>query len=353
MMDGSLGEYFSQKCNNLILMHLVAAFAVIYVHVSAVTGNGPADFFLQLVGYKFIGGIAFDIFFVISGFLVTASALGRNGLLYYVMSRLLRIYPILIICVTLTVFLLGPALTASSTYWSTQQSWSYLWRNTTAFSTEYFLPGMFADAHDKAVNGSLWSLAIELRLYLIVLILAAFGILKNCAVFNLLFFLALVTVYFFSRNMDATISPLKSFARSHEVLDWKLCLDELCCHPDQSCTLVGTSFFFAASQHLTPEFGVAYALLLPYLGFYLTFAPGVAWFNRFGDYSYGVYLYGWIAQQIVLLLNPEMTNTLNVLYSCTLALALATTSWHFGRKTNIAFKGTVQADKLIRQSPFF
>ena len=72
-------------------MRLIAALAVIYGHASAVTGKGPADIFLQWVGYKFIGGVAVDVFFVISGYLITQSALSKNGLIYYCASRILRI----------------------------------------------------------------------------------------------------------------------------------------------------------------------------------------------------------------------------------------------------------------------
>ena len=40
------------------------------------------------------------------GFLVTASALSGKGLIYYVASRALRIYPALLACIALTVLVL-------------------------------------------------------------------------------------------------------------------------------------------------------------------------------------------------------------------------------------------------------
>ncbi len=336
-MSGSLEEYFNKRSNNFNLMRLLAAFSVIYGHASAVTGRGPSDIFLQLVGYKFIGGVAVDVFFVISGFLITASALGRHGLLYYLMSRFLRIYPALIVCVVLSVFVLGFALTDSSSYWSNQQVWFYLWRNATAFSTEYFLPGVFANAHEKAINGSLWSLTVEVRLYLIVLIFAVTGILKNRTLFNLLFFLVLLTGYFFPEQW----LPLFHFPNHLHVammfmmgsFSW-INRASIPLNPSLLCGL----FFFAASQHNTPGFGATYALLLPYLVFCFAFVPGIAWFNRISDYSYGVYLYGWIAQQLVLYLNPEMTNALNTFYGCALALVLAMASWHWIERPALSLK---------------
>jgi peptidoglycan/LPS O-acetylase OafA/YrhL len=192
----TLGDCLKEKQNNFNIIRLVAALSVIYGHADAVTGRGPADIFLQYVGFKFIGGVAVDVFFVVSGFLVAASALSGNGILYYLKSRLLRIYPALFVCVGLTVLLLGPALTVSADYWRAPETWRFLWVNASAYGTEYFLPGVFQGMHDKAVNGSLWSLAVEVKMYWIVLALYVLGILKSRSLFNGLFFCSLVVGYF-------------------------------------------------------------------------------------------------------------------------------------------------------------
>lgn len=128
MHANTLGMLFKRKSNNLNLIRLLAAFSVIYGHASAITGHGPADIFLQVVGFKFIGGVAVDAFFVISGFLITASAASNNGIKYYLASRVLRIYPALIVCVSVTVLVVGPLLTTSSSYWSVSETWSYFGR---------------------------------------------------------------------------------------------------------------------------------------------------------------------------------------------------------------------------------
>ncbi|WP_057380457.1 acyltransferase family protein [Pseudomonas aeruginosa] len=189
MNNDTLGAVFDARNNSMNIMRLLAALAVIYGHASAVTGRGPGDLFLQFVGYKFIGGVAVDVFFVLSGFLITASAMSGKGIRYFVVSRVLRIYPALIICVVLSVFLLGPLLTVSHEYWVSTATWRYLFGNATAYRTEYFLPGVFSGLHDPAVNGSLWSLLVEVRLYLMVGIGFMVGVFSSKRVFNTLFFL--------------------------------------------------------------------------------------------------------------------------------------------------------------------
>lgn len=333
----SLGEFFREKGNNLNLIRLLAAFAVIYGHASAITGRGPNDIFLELVGYKFIGGVAVDVFFVISGYLITQSAMSNNGLVYYSVSRVLRIYPALIVCIFLSVFVLGVVFTSDPEYVQSAQTWNYLWANSSAYSTEYFLPGVFVDLHSKAVNGSLWSLAVEVRLYLIILILAVLGVFKSRALFNSMFFFSIVIGYlrpefwkflFAYENhihvaMMFVIGSFFYINRSNIYINAGILLFLM---------------FFAASQHGTPSFGVAYAILLPYLVFYVAFAPGAQWFNQFGDYSYGVYLYGWISQQLVIMLVPESSNLFLTLLSSLLAFFLAVCSWHFIEKPAINWR---------------
>ena len=87
MSNDTLGAVFDARNNSMNIMRLLAALAVIYGHASAVTGRGPGDLFLQFVGYKFIGGVAVDVFFVLSGFLITASAMSGKGIRYFVVSR--------------------------------------------------------------------------------------------------------------------------------------------------------------------------------------------------------------------------------------------------------------------------
>ena len=87
MNNDTLGAVFDARNNSMNIMRLLAALAVIYGHASAVTGRGPGDLFLQFVGYKFIGGVAVDVFFVLSGFLITASAMSGKGIRYFVVSR--------------------------------------------------------------------------------------------------------------------------------------------------------------------------------------------------------------------------------------------------------------------------
>lgn len=344
MSSKSLNDLHLARVNNFNLIRIVAALAVIYGHTAVITGQGPQDFFLQYIGYKFIGGVAVDVFFVVSGFLITGSALGRRGLIYYCFSRFLRIYPALIACVLITVFILGPALTESSQYWSNPQTLEYFLINATATGVIYTLPGVFENANDAAVNGSLWSIAVELKMYILILIFALLRIIRSRTVFNFVFFIGLVIGFL----KPDTYSMFFEYA-NHRHVAMMFMIGAFAFLNKEDILINGPIllllFGFAAITYGESSFGVAYALLLPYLTFYLAFAPGFQWFNRFGDYSYGVYLFGWPLQQCVYLAFPEIPNLFHTVLACMFALALSYGSWHLIEKRALSYKVPV-SDKV-------
>jgi peptidoglycan/LPS O-acetylase OafA/YrhL len=102
----------------------------------------------------------------------------------------------------------------------------------------------------------------------------------------------------------------------------------------------------AAIQHNTPTFGVSYNILLPYLVFYVAFIPGISFFNKFGDYSYGIYLYGWTSQQIVYSFNHNMTNCVNTILGTLLATLMGILSWHLVEKNANKLKKHLPRKKI-------
>jgi len=171
----TLADGWNSGHNHFNGIRLVAAWLVIYGHAWAITGAPGGDLLAQATAFKFAGGIAVDMFFVISGFLIAAS-LQRNSLRGYLSSRALRILPALVACVALSVFVLGPLLSSAPDYWRDASTWRYLWSNATLYRAEFFLPGVFDALPQRAVNGSLWTLPIEASLYVLLLIAGVLGV---------------------------------------------------------------------------------------------------------------------------------------------------------------------------------
>ncbi|MBC7601459.1 MAG: acyltransferase, partial [Ramlibacter sp.] len=289
-------------------------------------------------------------FFLLSGFLVTASALSERGLRHFIASRVLRIYPALVVCTALMVLVLGPLLTVSQDYMSTQ-TWNYFWMNATAWRAQYNLPGVFSGHPETAVNGSIWSLPLEVRMYLALFAVALLGLLRNRAWFNVLAVTALVVGYYLHIAIGAD-SPYKYHLHSALMfllgasawmnrdwirISWRILL------PLAGVTLLARN---------TVAFAVLFEVLLPYAVFTAAFAPGLGAHNRVGDYSYGTYLYGWPAQQLALIwMGGQSGNAMNVLLASAMALSCAIASWHFIEKPALALKRRFARATLNRQAP--
>jgi len=341
----TLNDCLSKREDNFNLIRLLAAFLVIYGHASAVTGRGPVDIFLSAIGFKFIGGVAVDIFFVISGFFISASANSGLGWGHYLYSRILRIYPALFVCIALTVFVIGPFLTTDHNYWS-DATFRYLVFNSAAIHTEYFLPGVFQSLHDKAINGSLWSLPLEVRLYFAVFLVGLFGTFKKIWIFNF-FALALVLAGFFLPEYIANLLPHPS----HLSVAAMFLLGSLC-YVNRVFIVIHINWFIlflivAAVTHSTRYFYLGYALTLTYGVFYVAYAKKIPWSKKIGDYSYGVYLYGWLAQQMLLTIYPDMSNGANAIFAFGISLAAALASWYFIEKPSLSFKNRLMTSPSI------
>lgn len=323
MPPATLADGLRQPQNNFNLIRLCAAWLVIYGHAFAITGSSDADLILQYVQLKFAGGVAVDVFFFVSGFLIAAS-LSRHSLREYAIARGLRIYPALIVCILLTVFVLGPLVTTDPGYWRDRIAWTYLWNNATLLQAMHVLPGVFETHPNAGVNGSLWSLPIEVRLYLVLGLVALVRLFKP-ARFNV-FFLVVMTVGFLVYGTQA-LSPENSnrawctaffltgafcfHNREHIPLSWPLLFVLLC----------GAAALFGA-----PRYHVGYFVVLCYGTLMLAFVPRLP-VIRHTDLSYGLYLYGWPSQQLAYMAWPTAGWGVNVLAGTAFALALAWMSW--------------------------
>ncbi|WP_219210854.1 acyltransferase family protein [Variovorax boronicumulans] len=342
MPSNSLGALFANRSNNFNLIRLFAALSVIYGHAGVVTGGGEPDILLRLMGYKFIGGVAVDVFFVLSGFLISASAQSGQGAIYYIASRVLRIYPALIVCVCLSILVLGVFYSGDSFDFFSVSTWRYLWVNSSALNTEYFLPGVFDGRPDKAINGSLWSIPVELRMYFVVLLLHFVGCLERKSIFNLLFFVCALLAFFRPSIFNPSLlhpSHLHVVGMFALGMFYWVNRGSVFINP----WVLLMMLLFAGVVHGTPNFGYAYVILLPYALWCIAFSPGFFWFNRVGDYSYGVYLYGWPVQQCIAASFPSMTTLQNTMAAVIVALGMGFLSW------NIVEKPSLQLKKLFRK----
>ena len=334
MKHQTIAEAWATGRNNFNLIRLVAAWMVIYGHAWAITGSGGGDLVTQLTRFKFAGGVAVDMFFVISGFLIAAS-LERNDWRGYLISRGLRILPALVVCVVLSVFVLGPLMTTAPDYWRHPDTWRYLWVNGSLWSNSYFLPGVFETLPNHAINGSLWTLPIEARLYLALLVASVLGVL-TARRYTILWAVALASAY----ALAVWRHPLPDHLMNYTWCTAFFITGTLCWVNRRRIPLDGWLLLgllgFAALGRGSTWFHLPYFAVVAYGTLFLALRPKLP-LIRHADLSYGLYLYGWPAGQLVQTFSPGSALH-NVLWTTLLALTFAVASWFLVERPALQLK---------------
>lgn len=356
-----LSDFTKGRDNNFNLIRIVAALAVLISHgFSLSMGNADAEPLRKTIGMS-LGLVSVDIFFITSGFLVTASLLTRQSAVEFIWARILRIFPALLFMLLLTVFGLGLFFTSlpPKSYLTDPGTYSYLLKCATLVTgVVYDLPGVFvANPYKNAVNGSLWTLPYEMQMYaILVAIWAALFISKHrLQKFRLAIvygagaacFLVLLSVFVhigidrqylrfvYMFFLGGAIYVLKERVIFSPAVFWS------------SLAML----FLAAMAHRQHVFFVIYALTVAYLLFYIAYIPSgiIRRYNKLGDYSYGVYIYAFPVQQSVAALMPGVPVLPMLLISSSSTLLLAVFSWHFLERHALRLKEfcALQTRKLL------
>lgn len=350
-----LAHYTQGRDNNFNLVRIIAAFAVLVSHSFALALGSMVEFAEPLKKSLDVtlGSIAVDLFFIASGFLVTGSLLTRKSIVEFLWARLLRIFPALLVMVLLIVFGLGVYFTALpySTYFADSKTYLFLVKNSTLLAGfAQKLPGVFlGNPVPNVVNGSLWSMPYEVRMYALLAILWTVARLAKQRRF-LAFEWALVSI-----ALAAGIWKLFGYSAA-DVLDsgqgrlarllfaffsgatFYVLKERITLSRPLFWLLLGALLASALDRR---AFFVVYSLAAPYLLFYFAYVPAgfIRRYNRVGDYSYGVYIYAFPVQQSVAALIPQVSVLSMFLLSATITLTLAVLSWHFLERHALDLKG--------------
>lgn len=336
------------RSNNFDALRLLAAAAVIYGHAHPLTRSAE----VVVLGNS-VQALAVKIFFVVSGFLIATSWTLDPNPLRYLRKRALRIFPGLAFLLFLTVVVLGPAFTnlPLSQYAGNPGTWRYFWSNL-ILSPVYGLADLFPNnPYPVAVNGSLWSLPVEFLMYLMMPCILVFSRIGRGNALFVAFTLVLMVVSVFSLRMGAP-APAQVFygtglASVLDVAPYFFLGSVYAITPLRKLLVPAFALFTVGFFALFQPVGAAASeitlyLLLPWvvLSFGLSSTPVLRRAGRFGDFSYGLYLYGFVVQQAFLAIYPQMTAFQNALASLGIAFVLAFVSWHLVESPALRFKKT-------------
>lgn len=346
----NLSGYIQGRDNNFNIIRIIAALSVLVTHSFALAlGTGNAEPFRNSLGMT-IGDIAVDIFFLTSGFLVTASLMIRQNIVEFIWARFLRIFPGLLIMLILTVFVMGVLITSipATSYLTNLDVYIYFAKAVTLISgVNFSLPGVFTDnPYKNTVNGSLWTMPWEIRMYIILAMV--WYVLKVIPTVRLkLFKIIIVTlacvggIYLLAAQIFS-LSSAVTFSR----LFFMFFAGATCYILKERIVLLRWIFWFlfvclffaALNKYL---FFIIYILVIAYILFYIAYVPSgyIRKYNQLGDYSYGVYIYAFPVQQSVAALVPGVSVTMMIIISTSVTIPLAVLSWHLLEKRCLDLKG--------------
>ena len=87
-----------------------------------------------------------------------------------------------------------------------------------------------------------------------------------------------------------------------------------------------------------PGYFLMLSAFTAYAAVWFSYGPRLPSLEKYGDYSYGLYLYGFPIQQLVAQWQPELEPLQSLLLSFPLTLAFAIASWHWVEKPMLRFK---------------
>jgi peptidoglycan/LPS O-acetylase OafA/YrhL len=322
---------FHTRENNFDFLRFFAAALVLFAHSYPLVGRRGDEPLTLLTGYEKGGSIAVGIFFVMSGYLIASSWLASSSPKSFLIKRALRIFPALIVAVLLSVFVIGPLVThlTLGQYLAADGTWTYL--QNILLVTRYELPGVFiGNVYPDVVNGSLWTLPLEVLMYIGVMILGLTGFLKRRLIFLPIAVLAVghfwllgklgIESYFIKNIFKLGLLYYSGSALFlyRDDIPWR--------------GWIAALLFAALVATFRTDIGpLVYFIALPYLVLYLAYAPLplISRFGKYGDFSYGLYIYAFPFQQLTIYLFGPQVGVLGLtLIAFVPTLILAALSWH-------------------------
>ena len=342
----TLGEVISDRTNNLDLIRLVAALAVLWGHTSFFAPDiyGELDPVMWISGGReYPGSVAVQAFFLISGILISASMERHRSVEKFLIARFARLWPGYMVCIAAMVYMLVPLTSHTSLFERAHLRNARLCLRTNAFfpinGACGSLTNAFANSPVKDSFGfPYWTLVTETHCYALVLVLGIalsrvvhpVGRMFGCLGGTCAFLVGFLWLTANPPGPDSIFQQDVTLQGGYSVLPVLFFLSGMGLHAVRR--------WLKVSQPLA--LGLTVAAFLPFapitLG-YVAFAYGILavasarslrWLRPRHDLSFGVYIYGAAMQQVTVAITGPAPPWVNFVGAAPLAVACAYISWH-------------------------
>jgi peptidoglycan/LPS O-acetylase OafA/YrhL len=344
----------SVRTNNFDTLRLLFALLVIFSHSFPLGSGsyGTEPLWAITRGQTELGKVSVWGFFVISGFLITQSWLRSPSPIKYLRRRIGRIYPAFIVLSALSAIVIVPYASDAHSY--TQISLWHFVSHTIRLNVWEMPPVFTKNIHPNVLNGSLWSIPFEFCCYLGVLILGLSRLLQWRYLIMALF--VIVVGWHLSMDITGWTGDGEIFGGIFgDSVTWATVLPFF---------LAGMLFHLFGGQKLLRARAAilvlliliasyfiphAHVITMPTCGAYvlmqLAYLPALNPLNlgRYGDFSYGVYLYAFPVQQLLVMsAGGRMSPYALFALAAPISLILGTLSWFLIERHFVLKRGQVK-----------
>lgn len=336
-----LGQVFDPRNNALNAWRLALAAEVILWHSFPLTGRSVSF----APAHQLIGEIGVDGFFAISGFLITSSWLRHPRLREYCAARALRILPGFWVCLIVTAFAMAPIGVAiqggqPGKLILSGPSVGFVLKNIAVMILQPDIGGTPKGVPFPSYwNGSLWTLIWEVFCYILVAGLGVVGLLRRQWLLPILLALAVFWATQLPTPSAELVTPAQAASRfAIMFLAGALAYQFRNVIPAR-WPLVAVCVAIVAASSLMSDYRVVGAIPLAYA---IIASGSLLHHKRLrlrNDLSYGVYIYAFPTQQLLVICGLGSLNPIVFFPLSTLAtLPLAALSWFLIEKHAMSLK---------------
>lgn len=327
---GAHMDYTNKKNNNFNLIRLIASYFVIFAHSFAIQGMGQ-DFLVSYTGKTHLGQMSVYIFTFLSGIFTIKSIINSKGNFEFVIKKIFKIYPSLIICLVTSIFI-GSVFTSLSfkEYWTDPQILRYFINNFFNIFNEHFLPGVFENHPDSSMNGVLWYITFQIRVYFMCIIISTIlGKERKCKekwslvlLIILIWIIASPDTFPLLGNQTILLGninfPQYTITFTIGALVF-LNIKEINIHFVYVFITLIFMVLFKNSEIIIGFYGYGFIIIALWMGT----NKNILKFKVNKDYSYGIFLFGWPIGQSIKEVFPSISPYMSTIFTCIIATLIS------------------------------
>ena len=332
--------------NNFDFLRFIFAICVVITHSFALAGLPDSDeWMIQWTNNQVsFSAIGLSGFFTISGYFIYISLMRSDNLWIYLKKRFLRIFPGLFVVLLLSLCFVPFVYNGTPPLFKNDSFITYLPYNMSLYGFQGTISGVFENLSYRSINGSLWTIRYEFSLYIVLIGLFFIKSKKSLKLIGTATILLLMLICYKFNVLQIYDRSLFNLQGIH-ILNLGtffvagVLLAQLNFKSWKHSVFIPVVFLLILLALYLGIYSDVKHILFPVLVMSVGYLPIqiLQRFSAYGDASYGIYIYSFPIQQLlVYYFSPSLTYL--ILYSISISVGFGYVSWHFVEEKALNYK---------------